>query len=65
MVCDDTHSDIGLSIRPVFDPRQRSDRLDHGSEDIGIVVRSLALHSHAETLEAHPRVDDTIRQGLE
>ena len=65
MVCDDTHSDIRLSICPVFDTRQGSDRLDHRSEDIGIVVRSLALHRHTETLEAHPRVDDTIRQGLE
>ena len=65
MVCDNTHSDIRLSICAIFDPRQRSDRLDHGSEDIGIVVRSLALHRHAETLETHPRVDDTVRQGLE
>ena len=65
MVGDDAHSDIRLLISPIFDPRERGDSLDHRGEDIGIIVRRLPLHSHTETLEAHPRIDDALRQWLE
>ena len=65
MVGDDAHSDIRLLISPIFDPRERGDSLDHRGEDIGIIVRRLPLHSHTETLETHPRIDDALRQWLE
>ena len=65
MVGDDAHSDIRLLISAIFDPRERGDSLDHRGEDIGIIVRRLPLHSHTETLEAHPRIDDALRQWLE
>ncbi len=38
---------------------------DDGTEDIGIVVRMLALQHAHQTLEAHTRIDDIHRQFLE
>ena len=61
MVGDDTHRHITLCISSVLDTREGSDGLDHRSEDIGIVVRGLPLEGHTETLEAHPRIDDSLR----
>ena len=39
--------------------------LDDGLEDVGVVVRVLALHHADETLEAHAGIDDVHRQGLQ
>src|SRR3712207_8661759 len=41
----------------VFGSGDGGDGLDHRLEYVGIIVGSLALQSHAKTLEAHPRVD--------
>ena len=64
MVGDDTHSDIRLSIRSIFDPSKGSNRLNHRGEDIGIIVRRLPLHSHTEALKAHPGINNLIGKRL-
>ena len=65
MVSDHTHSHIALGACTILDAREGSDRLDHRSEDVGIVVGRLPLQSHTETLEAHTGIDHLIRQRLQ
>ena len=64
MVGNDTHRYIRLLICTVLDAREGRNRLDDWREDVGIVVRGLALQSHTETLEAHPCINHTLGKRL-
>ena len=65
MVGDDAHGDIGLLVGPVGKARPAGNLLNQGLEDIRVVVGLLALHHHAEALEAHARVDMLGLQGFQ
>ena len=60
----DAHCNVSLGVVTITFARHRSNRLDEGLEDIGVIVGCLALQRHAQTLKAHAGVDDTFRQRL-
>ena len=57
VVGDHAHGHVGLPVLAVFLARHLRDAADRGLENVGVVVRLLALEDHAEALEAHARVD--------
>ena len=65
MVGDNTHSDIRLRIFAVGATADRTDTTQHRLEDVGVVVRGLALDRTHETLEAHTGIDHFLSQRLQ
>ena len=60
------HGYIRGGILSISDSRHRSQSMDKGLEDIRIVIGSLALQGHTQTLESHARIDHLVwqrRQG--
>ena len=64
MVGDDAHGHIHLFVLAVGEAAEFANLADVRLENVGIVVRVLALHDAHKTLESHTRVDDLCRQGL-
>jgi hypothetical protein len=62
VVRDDPHRDVGLLVPPVGLAAQRLDPRDQGPEQIGVVVRLLALQHRGHPLEPHAGVDRRLRQ---
>ena len=64
VVGDDAHGDvvrgIGAAVRLA---RQRGDAIDQRAQQVGVVVRELALHDRGDALEPHAGVDRRPRQG--
>ena len=65
MVGDYAHGHVDLVVLAVFLAREGGDFIDHGGEDVGIVVRCLPLQGHAEAFEAHAGVDYLCGKRLE
>ena len=65
VVGDDAHGDVVLFTLSIGAAAEGGDLLDEGLEDVGVVVRLLALYHHAEALEAHAGVDMLGLQGLQ
>ena len=65
MVGDDAHRHVALGVGAVSLARQLRNTLDRRLEDIGVVIGLLALQNHAQTLEAHARIDIAGRQRLQ
>ncbi len=65
MVGDDTHGHVDMAVLAVLLARKVRYLGYQRSEYVGVIVRGLALKSHAEALEAHARVDDLGRKRLE
>ena len=57
MVGDNTHGYIGLGVLSVGASRQAGNLLDKGLEDVGVIIRLLALHNHAEAFKTHASVN--------
>src|SRR5262249_40071388 len=49
--------DVPLRARAIARARPPGHGLDDGLEQVGVVVRELALHDHRDALQAHARVD--------
>ena len=64
MVGDDAHGHIHLFVLAVGEAAEFANLADVRLENVGIVVRVLALHDAHKTFESHTRVDDLCRQGL-
>ena len=65
VVGDDAHRHVALGVGAVSLARQLRNTLDRRLEDIGVVIGLLALQNHAQTLEAHARIDIAGRQRLQ
>ena len=65
VVGDHAHGHVGFQVLAVFLARHRGDTADRGLENIGVVIRFLALQDHAQALEAHARIDIACRKLLQ
>ena len=64
VVGDDAHGHVGLLVLSVGVSAEGANHLDDGLEDVGVVVRGLALQGAHQALEAHAGVDDVGRKPL-
>ena len=65
MVGNYAHGHINLLVLAIFKARQFANLLDDGLEDVGIVVRVLALNSTHQSLKAHARINHIHAQWHE
>jgi len=65
MVGNHPHGNVGLRLIAVTAATQPAYLRDDVLEDIGIIIRLLALDDHAKPLKTHPRVDMAGRKGLQ
>ena len=65
MVGSYAHSHIYLLILAIFLAGEAADLSDEGCEDVGVIVRTLPLEGHGESLKSHAGVDHLGRKGLE
>ena len=65
MVGNHAHSDIHFFILTVSLVAKCSDFFNNRLENVGIVIRSLALNSHTQTFEAHTGIDMTSGQRFQ
>ena len=64
MVGNYTHCNVNLCIVAICLARYFADSLDYWLENIGIIVRLLALESHTKTLKTHTGINYLCREFL-
>ena len=62
MVCHHSHSDVAFLVFAIFYARKLRNLVDNRGEDIGVVVRLLALHHADEAFESHACIDMLCRK---
>ena len=58
----DAQRGVGLRVDAVFDAAEFAGAVDDGADEIGVVVRELALQDGGDALEAHAGIDGRARQ---